>query len=642
LIGSDNIVDGGSGNQLNVSGTENILTFGTQSSVNLAASTDNIVAMSDGTVTLGTNGAALLVGSGNTLNMTVGGYTEIDGNNNVINAVTGDIVVLDAGDSGDTINMLGGTVVAASGVSNITIDGSLNDVVGPGASSVTQGDPTFQEIISFFSANPDLPQTQITEAESGPSYQSELSSFIATANLADFSPGLIAMLYGYSSLELSLLGINASVFSEAATIEQDFVWGTENAPVPTDNLTQVLQNLLPALIDTNPETQDMVTLALSELALSRIEEPGGLAAGLLGLPTPGSPVIPVPPQPNVDQIVISDTVAKLALEIAEQPDDAKTGNLVEKVRLPNKSDPYEIVVTPGYPAGDQVLVKNEHGTFFHQVLNDVDQYVAPIVDLLALATGQPELILAASALSLVEAGQDFASGNDVGGIFSVIGAAGGGLGAFGKLSAFASSADDTLAEDIGQYLTDASNIGSGADGAVVAIDTGNILGGLSSGFSALAAIGGALEEFGAPGPLGVGDSTVSKFGSELANTATIAIGADQIAYAAETGSITSAINGLFEAAGGAAALQNDTTAQKFALLGEDLASVAEASDEAANGQGSITTDIFAALTSLVKSQQEYSALGGFSGIITDINNLWLGFAESYLGLTPSMITLGPK
>jgi hypothetical protein len=622
LTGSNDTLSGGTGNQLVVEGTQNVLSLGTASNVSLSTDSVDVLNMSGSVLTIGNGAAGLLVGSNNSVSVAAGGYVEVSGNNNTVTGQIGSTVVLNAGDSGETIDMTDSTIQVGTSVSGVTLDGFINDITGAGASSVTQLDPTIQQLVSFFTENPNLTDAQIEVAESFPGYEALVSKYIGTVDLIAVPDNILAMLYGFSSFDLTADDIEASVFGEAATIQQDFAFGSENAPVPTDNLATVLDNLLPALEDSNTITQDMVTLALSELAASRIENEQAGGAG--------TPIY----TPNVEQIIISDTAAKLALEAAEAPDNAKPGNEVEEVRLPGKPDPYKIVVTPTYPGGDQVLVKNEHGTFLDELLGDIDTYVGPVLNILALIPEpfQQEFILAASAVSLIQAGQDFASGDDLGGLFSALSASGAGLGALGQLGDLGTQADDALAEEFGTYLKDASNFGAGVDGVVNAIETGSVSGGVSSGLSALAAIGGAMQEFSKNIQFGINDPVLNTLGKELSNGATFAMGTDQLVYGAETTSITTAINGLFEAAGGAAVLQNDTTVQKFALLGGDLASAAEASDEAANGQGTVASDIFAALTSLIKAQQQYNALGGLSAIEQDIDTLWATYASSILGI----------
>ena len=264
-----------------------------------------------------------------------------------------------------------------------------------------------------------------------------------------------------SAPPLSFSGSSAQV---AAEITKQFIWGTQQGPLPTDGLQQVVNGLQSALQDNSALTQKMI----------------GLAESLL---TNG-------PSGGEDGILLDYTAAKLALEVAEQPDGGKHGVSERETMLDNGNDTYNVVITPGAPNGIgdsySVLFKKEHGTFLSQALNVVDTVITPVVDIAAVL--QPEIMplaLAAAGLSAVQAGQDFANGHDLSGLLAAAGAVGAGAGALGKLGVI--SSDLSVVADAPDLLR-AVSAAQGLQGVVQGAEQGNALAALSSG---LGGIGGS-------------------------------------------------------------------------------------------------------------------------------------------------------
>jgi hypothetical protein len=180
--------------------------------------------------------------------------------------------------------------------------------------------------------------------------------------------------------------------------------GADQAPLPSDGLQQVVDGLSAAVADPNAMTQKMIGLAEAMLR----NGPGG----------------------GTDGIILDYTAAKLALEVAEQPDSQKHG-LSERVTMPdNGQDTYNVVITPGAPDGIgngyAVLFKKEHGTFLSQVMGAVDNIVTPIVDVAAFF--QPELTPLAIGLNVAQGAQQLAEGNVLGGVLDIGAAIAGGVG----------------------------------------------------------------------------------------------------------------------------------------------------------------------------------------------------------------------
>ena len=264
-----------------------------------------------------------------------------------------------------------------------------------------------------------------------------------------------------SAPPVSFSGSSAQVAQE---ITQQFIWGAHQDPLPTDGLQQVIDGLPAALQDKGALTQKMIGLAESLLR-------NGASGG-------------------EDGILLDYTGAKLALEVAEQPDGGKHG-VSERETMPDGGNhTYNVVITPGAPNGIgngyAVLIKKEHGTFLSQALKVVDTYVTPLVDIAAVL--QPEIMplaLAAAGLSAVQAGQDFANGHDLSGLLAVAGAVGAGAGALGKLGAISSNL--AIVADAPDLLR-AVSAAQGLQGVIQGAEQGNALAALTSG---LGGIGGS-------------------------------------------------------------------------------------------------------------------------------------------------------
>jgi hypothetical protein len=526
VTGSNDAVTAATSDYMNLWGSNNTINMGSGSYVGLLSGNADTVNMSNGSMaTLDDVTNIQLNGSNDTVIIGAGASININGTGDVINAAEGSTVTLSAGDSGDTINMYGGTIVLGANLSNITINGTGDQLSGPDASVagpvtlastiITGGNfltgyttetlPAYtppviyyagdiQDLVGYFEANPNLSQDQIQAAESDSNYDTNVATYLNTANIGAMQPNVLAMLDGYSSLYLALMGVPATALQEEDEIDQDFSRGSSQAQVPSDGMLTMLQNLLPALLDTNATTKQDVSDALECLANAAAD------------PTP-------------DNIIVTDTAAKLLFEMAEQPDNAKTAPLTEpyRVSLPGLTGPYEIAVQPTLPFGDagsneMIYIKNEDGGFWGEFWNDLDSYVVPIVDAAAAVTGNFEIILAASALDAVEAGQDFASGQDLQGVFNVVAAVGGALDAIGSAAQQAEEAGGAEVTDatsnaevaLGSYLSDGVSVAEGIDGIVNGAQTGNALAIVTSalgGVSGIAALGGdsSLQQFASVG-----------------------------------------------------------------------------------------------------------------------------------------------
>jgi len=486
LNGSNNGVGALSGNQMYVNGGGDTLYMSNGDYVGIYAGNANVVNMNAGTLeTLGDisnlvlNGSndAIVVnvnvsiainGSGDNLLGFNGEAITLNGNADVVSAEQSSSVTLSANDSGDTIDMIGGTIVLGAGLSNITINGTGDVLSGPGASlagpiteTVTShvlpgGTVIFQtitntpavvynagnitDLVSYFEANPYLSENQIQAVESDPNYAANLDSYLSSANLYgspnSLPSSVLSMLDGYSSIYLALTGVSATELSENAYIEQQIGWVEQNYPMPstiqvsgvTLGIASILQNLMPVLESTNSGVENLLSDALNLMQQGNAGASGGNQTPML-----------------------NDSTAEMMLAIAE------TGGF-------NASTQASVdVYTPGRSGHWQVIV-NGDGTYTQQyksppliqtVLSDLDTYVAPIVDIASVLCLNPEFIaltglsasvvagvqVAATAVNLTQAGQDFASGADLQGVLGVIGAVGGALQDIGnaqQLAAFQS------------------------------------------------------------------------------------------------------------------------------------------------------------------------------------------------------------
>ena len=560
LNGSNDLANLGVGDSFTVAGNHDVINSGTASSITLAVGNVNdLVNVSSSTltvdnyVTFGT-----LSGSNDTVYAGVGDIITFAGSSDVINVAEGSTVTLAAGDSGDTVNMIGGTLVAASGISGITVNGTGNAISGAGSTAVSSTPGNIADLVQYFAANPFLSQDQILAAESDSNYATNLANYLQATNISTLSSDVLANLEGYSVLDLVLFGYNPSIFTQAITIEKDFAWGAaaSNYQVPDENdMSTVLQDLLPTLEDTNAQTKLDVSDALYALQLAS-DSPG-----------------------NAGNIVIDDVAAKLFLEMAEQPDTAKTATETdpEIIKIPGFSGVYKITAQPGTPSNptpwgangsnESIYIKNESGGAWGEFLSILDNYIGPLIDLAAVLSLNPEFIaltgipelatsslqVASTAFSLAQAGQDFSQGEDVTGVLATLGAVGGAL---QDLDAGAGALQTVL----GKVLSDGSEAAQTAYNLSVNAESGNIL-----------------------------------------------------------GVLISALGGTSEVAG----LSNLPVLQQFANLGEGLAATALAAER---------QDIIGALTSFVQASTAYQNLGGVSGIAQDVNALWAGFAQQASGV----------
>ena len=218
--------------------------------------------------------------------------------------------------------------------------------------------------------------------------------------LAHFQAQQTEQQISIASIPTSFSGTPAQI---AVQIMNAFLLAQQAVSLPTDGLEQVFAGLSSAMLDPNAMTQKMIGLAESLLRNG--------------------------PSGGTDGVILDYTAAKLALEVAEQPDNAKHG-LSELATMPdNGSDTYNIVITPSAPdgigSGYAVLIKKETGTFLSQALGVVDTIVTPIVDIAAFF--QPELIPFTIALNVIQGAQELANGNDLAGILSLAAAAAGGF-----------------------------------------------------------------------------------------------------------------------------------------------------------------------------------------------------------------------
>jgi hypothetical protein len=611
VIGNNDAVSMGTNSYVdNIVGSNDTVTAGTGSYVGLIEGNADSVNMSGGSVVAlsnvtnatvngssdsidvaGSNVSVNVNGSGDTV---TDGYSgdviSVNGSGDVIYAAEGSTVTLNAGDTGDTINMIGGTIVLGAGVSGITINGTGDTFSGAGAGLqgpvytttvekvgaggvlipiTTTHTPAviyyagdIPDLVSYFEANPYLSQSQIQAAESDSNYTTNLDTYLSSANVYGSSNSLpsnvLAMLDGYSSIYLALTGVPAVELSEETYIEQQVGWAASNYPMPatlpvsgvSEGVGTILQNLMPALESTNSNTQSLVSEAIGLLEYGNAGAPAGNQTPML-----------------------SDATAEMLLAIAETPGFTAATQSSAEVYTPGRSGHWEIVV-------------NGNGTYtqtykspplIETVLSDFDSYVAPIIDIAAVLTLNPEFIaatglsaavatgvqVAATAVNLVQAGQDFAAGDDLQGVLGVAAAVGSVLSSIGS------------AEQQANYAAEE------AGGAEILDNTANVASALGEGLS---------------------------YGSAIAQSID--------GLATGNGTFLQALTNALGVVGGVAGLENDTTVQQFAALGQGLASTAQ------NGENG---DVLAALTSFIQSANAYQNLGGISGIEQDAASLYSAF-----------------
>jgi hypothetical protein len=514
------------------------------------------------TVSVGNDVSITVNGSGDTISDGYSGATiAVTGSGDVINAAEGSTVTLSVGDTGDTINMVGGNIVLGASVSGITIVGTGDAISGAGASLAgpvsvwhkTENSPNgpfvitgtiipaviydagdIPDLVSYFEANPYLSQDQIQAAESDSNYTANLDSYLSSATLYGSPNALpsnvLGMLDGYSSIYLALIGVPAEDLSEDTYIEQQIGWSEENYPMLATvqvegvnlGIDSILQNLMPVLESTNTNTQSLVSEAIGLLEFGAAGASAGNQAPILG-----------------------DTTAEMLLGMAETPGYSASTSGIAEVQTPGRDGHWQIVVD-----GDGTYTQiYKSPPLIQTVLSDLDTYVAPIIDIAAVLTANPELLginalvaagvqVAATAVSLIQAGQDFAAGDDLQGVLGVTEAIGGalqGIGAAEGLSVGACSTTNGL-QQFGEALSEAGAAAQGIDGVVAGAESGNILAAITSGLGGVAGVAGLAN-----------DSTIQQYaavGEELGSTA----------LAAQRGDILAALDGLVQAAQSSGAL----------------------------------------------------------------------------------------
>ena len=493
LCGSNDQVVGGTDEVVNVwGGSNDTLNLGGGSSVDLVSGSDFVVNMSSSELNVVDSIAGVIVsGSGDTIFGGTGDVITITGNNDIVNMNEGGTVVLSAGDTGDTINMIGGSVVVGTGVSDDTIIGTEDLFGGAGASlvgSITLAltltgyegativvpgnvPPVVYDnggvplLISYFEANPNLGDTQIQGAESDPNYQNELDAYLSNTTVwgpsSTLPSNILAMLEGYSSLDIAVddavTGVDvASDLSEAVYIEQQLAWAESTYPIPTDYIQGALTNLMSALISTVSSTQNLVSEAVQYLEDGRAGASQGSQAPML-----------------------DDTAASMLLDLAGTSGVTSTTSLGETVYTPDRSAHWDLTVL-----GDgSVTFDPKSAPFWQSVAYDINAYVTPVVDVIAMIPGPQQVYFKAAAvvLELVQAGEDFASGNDLNGIFSVLGAIGGAL----------TQAQSIESQELAQFGAELSTIVSVAqavNGEIAGVEQNQLLTALSSALGGVTSV----------------------------------------------------------------------------------------------------------------------------------------------------------
>jgi hypothetical protein len=519
ISGSNDVVNGsGALEDISASGGNEIITTGGLSTVNLEAGSNDFVNMSSGhlVVVAGITNV-VLTGNNDTIDGGAGDQITVTGSNDTINMNGGGTISLSANDSGDTINMIGGTVYLSGGLSNITINGTGDMLSGPDASlagTITQEivlDTTYGTftldltpqlvaegltptsviipsilyqagdiplLISYFEGNPNLTDSQIAAAESDPNYQNDLDAYFSSADIygsaSSLPSNILAMLEGYSNFDISvaaaLYGITPDALdtdlAESVYIEQQFAWATSNYPIPTDFLTADMQNLMAAVESTSTFTQGLVAEAIGLLQ-------AGAAGASGGNQTP----------------MLDDSLAEMVLNIAENPSFSQTALLGDEVYTPGRSGHWQIEVQ-----GNGAIVQEEYKSppLIETVVDDFETYVVPIVEAAAAVFQQWEVVAALSAVEAAQAGIDFAEGADLQGVFSILSAVSGALSAVGAATnSVANVASKTLdeLEVMGSDLADGVGVAEGIDGIVVGGNPASILITALGGLSSLAGLG---------------------------------------------------------------------------------------------------------------------------------------------------------
>ena len=515
--GSFDVINVLSGNVLNASGSNDTINGTSAGTIDLTAGSNFLVSMNAGVLSVldSVTGVAF-TGSGDTIYGGAGDQITVTGSNDIINMNQGGTIVLAAWDTGDTINMIGGSVNLGASLSNIIINGTGDTLSGTDASlagTITQefvgnfdgttftialtpqeallqpGNITITPpivyqagdiplLISYFEANPNLMDGQIAEAESDPNYNNDLKVYLSSNDIygtgSTLPSNILAMLEGYSSVDIAVMATLSGTTSaaidtdlaEATYIEQQFAWATSNYPIPTDYLTSDMQNLMAALMNPSTFTQGLVTEAIGMLQ-------AGQAGAAQGNQTP----------------MLEDSLAELVLAVAENPSISPTAILGDEVHTPGRSGHWQIEVN-----GTGLVVQETFKSppLIETVVGDFEEFVVPIVQALAAVFQQWEVVAALSAVEAVQAGVDFAEGADLQGVFSVLDAIGGAFTAVGDATVTAiETANHTLDElqTIGGDLTSGVGVAAGIDGVVTSGNPAGIIISALGGINALGGVG---------------------------------------------------------------------------------------------------------------------------------------------------------
>ena len=230
---------------------------------------------------------------------------------------------------------------------------------------------------------------------------------------------------------------------------------------------------------------------------------------------------------NANGAELDETAAKLALQIAAEPEDAR-GSLSQKLDVGG----HQMLVTV-----NQTTTDITGGAQFHHddpsgILGIVEEVVGTVADVLSFVPVVDAIAIpVAIAVGAAEGGQDLASGNILGGVLALAGSAAGGMGKYASVVADAigdTAADVTsVAQDVSRGVAAAQ----GVMGAVSGAENGDPLAVLTSIAGGVAGSVGAGTDWGrglAVGSALTGAGVAAAGGnwaSALAATETAAAGA---------------------------------------------------------------------------------------------------------------------
>ena len=186
---------------------------------------------------------------------------------------------------------------------------------------------------------------------------------------------------------------------------------------------------------------------------------------------------------NANGATLANAASRIALDIAAQDPGART-QLSEKVSLPGHTT--EITVYPG---------TNDHygDVRFHDIdpgiLGILEAVGTVILNVAAAAFPETGLPYAAAAVDAAEAGEDFAKGNVLGGLLSLVSGAGQFEIGLGKVN------DIAGATTTGHVLLTASQAVGGVYGAVIGAENGDALGAVAGTLEAIAAVASGIGQY---------------------------------------------------------------------------------------------------------------------------------------------------